>query len=108
MVTIRSGSPRVAAVPAPPAPELEDTVDGLSGDGDEPASGVEPWRAHPTVNAMMATDDPMTGEKRQCMETPFGAAHRQTGCLARVKQFPALSGDATVTPYGSGNVVTTA
>ena len=64
MVTIRSGRPRVAAVLAPPVAEPEDTVDGLRGDGDEPGSGVAPLRAHPTVNAMMATADTMTGEKR--------------------------------------------
>ena|SRR6476469_1725943 len=85
IVTMRSGSARVAAVLAPPPGELEDTVEGLSGDGDEPASGIDPLRAHPAVNAMMATDDTMTGETRQCMGTPFGAAHRQTGCLFKAQ-----------------------
>src|SRR6478735_7331608 len=76
IVTMRSGSARVAAVLAPPAGELEDTVEGLSGDGDEPASGIDPLRVHPAVNAMMARDDTMTGETRQCMGTPF---ERPTG-----------------------------
>ena len=94
MVTIAMGSPRVAAVLAPPAAELADTVEGLTGDDDEPASGVEPLRAHPTDSAMMATVDAMSDEKRQVMDTPFGAADRQTRCLVRASHLLALSAHA--------------
>ena len=62
MVTVRSGSPRVA--PAPPvdaAPEA--TADGLRGVCEEPRSGDELLPSQPAVKAAETTIEAMTGRE---------------------------------------------
>lgn len=66
MVTVRSGSPWVAAVLAPPpvdAAEPEATADGLRGVCEELRSADELLCSQPAVRAAETTIDAMTGKE---------------------------------------------